>query len=99
MFSNNDNYDLDSAKNKLDQAKEILNIKIEIKMLEQVLIAKGVMSKFDLDAAKKYVVSDPNIQEYMLQIAAIEDKIKMYKNNPEQHLRDLFNAKMNGTIK
>lgn len=98
MLTNNDNYDLDSAQNKLNQAKEILDVKIQIRTLEQVLIAKGVISKLDLDAAEKYILQDSKIQEYMLQIAAIEDKIKMYKNNTEQHLRDLLKAKMNGTI-
>lgn len=98
MLTNNDSYDLDSAQNKLDQAKEILDIKIQIKTLEQVLIAKGIISKLDLDAAETYILQDPKIQEYILQINAVEDKIKMYKNNPEQHLRDLLKAKMNGTI-
>ena len=28
-----------------------------------------------------------------------EQKVNYYKNNPEQHLKDVLAAKMNGTIK
>ena len=99
MFSNNDNYDLDSAKSKVDNAKRLINLQIQIKTLENVLIAKGIISELDLNATKQYVMNDEEIKYYMQQLKAVEDKITQYKNNPEQHLRDLLNAKMNGTIK
>ena len=99
MFSNNDNYDLDSAQSKIDNAKRLINLQIQIKTLENVLIAKGIISELDLNATKQYVMNDENIKYSMQQIRAAEDKITQYKNNPEQHLRDLLNAKMNGTIK
>ena len=99
MFSNNDNYDLDSAQNKVDNAKRLINLQIQIKTLENVLIAKGIISELDLNATKQYVMNNEEIKYYMQQLKAVEDKITQYKNNPEQHLRDLLNAKMNGTIK
>lgn len=99
MFSNKDNYDLDSAKNKVDNAKRLINLQIQIKTLENVLIAKGIITELDLNATKQYVMNDEEIKYYMQQLKAVEDKITQYKNNPEQHLRDLLNAKMNGTIK
>lgn len=99
MFSNNDNYDLDSAKNKVDNAKRLINLQIQIKTLENVLIAKGIITELDLNATKQYVMNDEEIKYCMQQLKAVEDKITQYKNNPEQHLRDLLNAKMNGTIK
>ena len=99
MFSNNDNYDLDSAKNKVDNAKRLINLQIQIKTLENVLIAKGIITELDLNATKQYVMNDEEIKYYMQQLKAVEDKITQYKNNPEQHLRDLLKAKMNGTIK
>lgn len=99
MFSNNDNYDLDSAKSKVDNAKRLINLQIQIKTLENVLIAKGIISELDLNATKQYVMNDEEIKYYMQQLKVVEDKITQYKNNPEQHLRDLLNAKMNGTIK
>lgn len=99
MFSNNDNYDLDSAQNKVDNAKRLINLQIQIKTLENVLIAKGIITELDLNATKQYVMNDEEIKYYMQQLRAVEEKITLYKNDPQQHLRDLFNAKMNGTIK
>ena len=58
MFSNNDNYDLDSAQNKVDNAKRLINLQIQIKTLENVLIAKGIITELDLNATKQYVMND-----------------------------------------
>ena len=98
MFSNNDNYDLDSAQNKIDNAKRLINLQIQIEAIKNVLIAKGLISELDIDASKQFIMKDENIRNYIEQLNLAEQKINTYKNNPEQHLRDLLNAKINGNM-
>ena len=43
--------------------------------------------------------NSPNYKPVYDYLNGAEQKANYYKNNPEQHLKDVFNAKMNGTIK
>ena len=45
------------------------------------------------------VKNSPNYKPVYDYLNGAEQKANYYKNNPEQHLKDVFNAKMNGTIK
>lgn len=99
MFTNNDNYDLDSAQHKIDEARRLLNLQVQIKTLENTLIAKGVISELDLKAAEQYVLQDETLKQGLEQLNIAERKIKEYKADPQKHLQDLLKAKINGTIK
>lgn len=99
MFTNNDNYDLDNAQNKIDEARRLLNLQVQIKTLENTLIAKGLISELDLNAARQYVLQDDNLKQRLEQLKAAENKIQEYKVNPQKHLQDLLKAKMEGKIK
>lgn len=99
MFSNNDSYDLDSAQNKIDNAKRLINLQIQIEAIKNVLTAKGIISELDIEASKQFIMKDESIRNYIKQLNLAEQRINTYKNNPEQHLKDLFKAKMNGNIR
>lgn len=99
MFSNNDSYDLDSAQSKIDNARRLINLQIQIKTIENILIAKGLISELDITATRQFVINDESVKKNLTELKIVEEKIANYKNNPEEHLRDLLKAKMNGTIK
>ena len=99
MFSNNDSYDLDSAQSKIDNAKRLIYLQIQIKAIQDVLTAKGILTELDIESAKQYAMNDSKIKTYLEQLQQVEQKINTYKNDPEQHLKDLFKAKMDGTIR
>ena len=99
MFSNNDNYDLDSAQSKIDNAKRLINLQIQVDALKNVLIAKGIISELDIDASKQFIMNDEVVKKALEVLRQAEQKVNIYKNNPEQHLKDLFKAKMDGTIR
>lgn len=99
MFCNNDNYDLDSAQSKIDNAKRLINLQIQVESLKNVLVAKGIISELDINAAKQFIMNDKVVKNTLEALEQTEQKINTYKNNPEQHLKDLLEAKLNGTIK
>ena len=99
MFSNNDNYDLDSAQSKIDNARRLINLQIQVDALKNVLIAKGIISELDINATKQFIMNDEAVKNALEILEQAEQKVNMYKNNPEQHLKDLFKAKMDGTIR
>ena len=99
MFSNNDNYDLDSAQSKIDNAKRLINLQIQVDALKNVLIAKAIISELDIDASKQFIMNDEAVKKALEVLRQAEQKVNIYKNNPEQHLKDLFKAKMDGTIR
>lgn len=99
MFSNGDYYDLDSASAKLQQMKMMLDIKIQLNALEDVLVKRGVIGASDVNACVEYLKTTNAYKTMFDYIQVQEAGIKNYKNNPQQHLKDLFNAKLNGTIK
>lgn len=99
MFSNNDNYDLDSAQSKIDNAKRLINLQIQVDALKNVLIAKGIISELDIDASKQFIMNDEAVKKALEVLRQAEQKVNIYKNNPEQHLKDLLKAKMDGTIR
>lgn len=99
MFSNNDNYDLDSAQSKIDNARRLINLQIQVDALKNVLVAKGIISELDISATKQFIMSDETVKSTLEALGQAEQRVNMYKNNPEQHLKDLLKAKMDGTIR
>ena len=99
MFNNSDFYNLDSAENKVRNAKFLMELSVELEAVEKILEQKGIMVESDLLATKEYIKSLPEMKKTIDTLNNYEESINNYKNNPEQHLRDLLNAKMRGDIK
>lgn len=99
MFSNNDYYHLDDATKTLNDKKLILSLFMEVEALKLLLDKKGIVSPADIEACMTYLKSRPDIKVLTELIEKSENQIREYKSNPEQHLKDLFAAKMNGTIR
>lgn len=99
MFSNNDFYNLDDATKTLTNKKLLLEMYMKMESLAQILIKHGITNESEIEACENYVKTLPHIKVMIEEMERVESKINSYKSDPQQHLRDLMNAKLNGHIK
>ena len=99
MLSRNANYDMDTALNEINEKKLLLDVKVETQLILQLLVSKGIATREEVSSMREKVRNSPNYKPLYEYFEMAEQKAEYYKNNPEQHLKDVFAAKMNGTIK
>ena len=99
MLSNNANYDMDTALDEINQKKLLLDVKVETQLILQLLVQKGIVTREEVSDMRNKVKNSPNYKLLYDYFEQAEQKANYYKNNPQEHLRDVFAAKMNGTIK
>lgn len=99
MLSNSANYDMDTALNEINEKKLLLDVKVETQLILQLLVSKGIVSREEVYEMRNKVKNSPNYKPLYDYFEQAEQKANYYHSNPEQHLKDLFSAKMNGTIK
>lgn len=99
MLSRNANYDMDTALNEINEKKLLLDVKVETQLILQLLVSKGIVTREEVSAMREKVKNSQNYKPLYEYFERAEQKAEYYKNNPEQHLKDVFAAKMNGTIK
>lgn len=98
MLSRNANYDMDEALAEMKEKKLVLDTKVETQLILQLLVAKGIITREEVSAMREKVKNSPKYRASYEYLESAEKKAKYYKSNPEQHLKDILNAKMNGTI-
>ena len=98
MLSRNANYDMDVALNEINEKKLVLDVKVETQLILQLLVSKGIITREEVSAMREKVKNSSNYKASYEYLENAKQKANYYKNNPEQHLKDIFNAKMNGTM-
>lgn len=91
-------YDLDDSKSKVVMLRLLYDLKLEVATLKDLLDKHGSISPMEFESAKKYHASTPEFKQMTDYLNQVEAKITQYKNDPQAHLRDIFNAKMNGQL-
>ena len=99
MLSNNANYNMDTALDEINQKKLLLDVKVETQLILQLLAQKGIVTREEVSVMRNKVKNSPNYKPLYDYFEQAEKKANYYKANPEQHLKDVLAAKMNGTIK
>ena len=99
MLSRNANYDMDTALSEINEKKLLLDVKVETQLILQLLVSKGIVTREEVSSMREKVKNSPNYKPLYEYFEMAEQKAEYYKNNPEQHLKDVLAAKMNGTIK
>lgn len=99
MFSNNDFYNLDDATKTLENKKLILDMYIKLESIIQLLVKHNITNELEIEACENYIKTLPHIKMMTDGMQQIESNINNYKKDPQQHLRDLMKAKMNGQIR
>ena len=98
MLSRNANYDMDTALNEINEKKLLLDVKAETQLILQLLVSKGIVTREEVSSMREKVKNSTNYKPLYEYFEMAEQKAEYYKNNPEQHLKDVLAAKMNGTI-
>lgn len=99
MLSRDANYDMDTALNEINEKKLLLDVKVETQLILQLLVQKEIVMRDEVQAMREKVKNSPSYRPLYEYLETAEQKANYYKGNPEQHLRDVLKAKMNGTIK
>lgn len=99
IFSRDANYDMDTTLNEINDKKLLLDVKVETQLILQLLVSKGIVTREEVSAMREKVKSSPIYKPLYEYLEQAEQKANYYKNNPDQHLKDVFKAKMDGTIK
>lgn len=99
MLSRDANYDMDTAMNEINQKKLLLDIKVETQTILQLLVSQGIVTREDVSTMRERVKNSPSYKPAYDYLNNAEKTAEYYKENPEQHLKDIFNAKLNGTLK
>ena len=98
MLSRDANYNMDTALQEINDKKLLLDTKVEAQVILQLLVSKGIVTREEVSEMRNKVKNSPNYKPVYDYLNNAQQKANYYKNNPEQHLKDVFNAKMNGTI-
>ena len=99
MFSNEANYDMDKAMQEINDKKLLLDIKAETQTILQLLVAKGIVTREEVSDMRSRVKGSSTYKPLYDYLNGASEKADYYKRNPEQHLKDVFKAKMSGEIK
>lgn len=99
MLSRDANYNMDTALDEINQKKLLLDIKVETQVILQLLVANNIVTREEVSKMRDTVKNSPNYKPLYDYFEKAEHKANYYKDNPEQHLKDVLAAKMNGTIK
>jgi len=92
-------YNLDESKQDLIQMEAIFNTQVDTQVILQILMDKGLCTREDIQLHRNKVKQMPKYKATDDYLRQTSDSVVYYKNNPEQHLKDLMKAKMNGDIK
>ena len=99
VLSNDANYNMDTALNEINQKKLLLDVKVETQLILQLLVVKGIVTREEVSEMRNKVKNSSQYKPLYNYFEQAEQKANYYKTNPEQHLKDVLAAKMNGSIK
>lgn len=99
MLSNKANYNMDDALNEISQKKLLLDVKVETQTILQLLVSKRIVAREEVTEMRERVKNSSMYKPLYDYFDNAEKTAKYYKENPEQHLKDIFSAKMDGRIK
>ena len=92
-------YNLDESKQDLIQMEAIFNAQVDTQVILQILIDKGICTREDIQLHRERVKQLPKYKATDDYLKQAKESVDYYKSNPEQHLKDLFKAKMDGKIR
>ena len=98
ILSRDANYNIDKAKKELNDAQLLLDVKVETQVILQLLVEKGIVTREEVSLMRNKVKNQPQYKLLYDYFDQTRKSAEYYEQNPEQHLRDLLKAKMEGRI-
>lgn len=74
----------------------IVETAIELASLIAILKAKGFVAEVELQPFREKFRDDPKFKDFYKSVQDALSAARMYKDNPQAYLAELFKAKMNG---
>lgn len=98
MLSNGANYDINLAENEIAMKRLMLDIKVDTQVIFNLLVRKGIIQEDEIKTARAAIKNSPRYKPLYDYLNGAMSKAEYYSANPQEHLRDLFKAKLDGTI-
>lgn len=99
MLNNNDYYHPEEALSRISEQEAMLKTAMDIQVVLQLLIAKGIVKQEEIADMRLKVVNLPTYKATLDQLKSERTAMEKAKDNPNDYLKALLNAKMNGDIK
>ena len=96
MLSNNATYHMDDAINEIQEKRAIVDAKIDSQVVLQLLVQKGIVTREEVEEMRGIVRNSSKYKSTIEYLDGAKEKAEYYLNNPQEHLKNLFNRKMNG---
>lgn len=77
----------------------IMNLAVDIQALLRILVEKQIITRDEVNTYREEVRNSPKYKPTIDAIAREKDGFTAAKQNPEEYLRAIFKAKMDGKIK
>jgi len=98
MISKDAIYDMDKAQHEIADKKLLLDVKVETQVILQLLVEKGICTREEVSNTREKVKSQPHYATLYQYLDNSAEKAQYLKDNPEKHLKGLFNAKLKGDL-
>lgn len=79
--------------------KMILDLMVEVQALTELLRAKAFVSNVELDPIRTKIRQNDQFKMAYETINKMNAASDLYKNDPQQYLKELFKAKMEGRVR
>lgn len=98
-ISNDNYYKPDEALHELMIQETIVNVAVDVQALLRILVEKEIITREEVNNYREEVRNSPKYRSVIEDIQRQKAGFQAAKNNPQEYLKALFKAKMNGDIK
>lgn len=92
-------YKPDEALHELMIQETIMNLAVDVQALLRILVEKEIITREEVNAYREEVRNSPKYKPAIDAIRREKEGFTAAKQNPEEYLRAIFKAKMDGKIK
>lgn len=97
--SNDNFYKPDEALHELQAQETILKAAIDVQVALRILVDKGIVTRDEVKRYREEVNNSPKYKSAMEDIQRNKAGFQAAKDNPQEYLKALLKAKMDGKIK
>lgn len=99
MLHNDDYYHPEEALSRISEQEAMLKTAMDVQVVLQLLIAKGICTQEEIADMRLKVANLPTYKVTLDKLKSERAAMEKAKANPEEYLKALLSAKMNGDIK
>lgn len=97
--SNNNYYKPNEALHELQIQETILNVAVDVQALLRILVDKEIITRDEVKQYREEVKNSPKYKVVLDDIQRQKSGFQAAKDNPQEYLRAVLKAKMDGKIK